>query len=190
MNQKYTDSSQTELWQQLIKEAAEFNGVPLDEELESYLVFLLMRHLQDADLATRTMAVEYLTGMQSQGQQRLEQMRDVGDQCLLYSGLFPEIAERRQVTVSYYVNMGRTAYLQLSELTQNTIALMYNHLAESFVALMDTLQAIRCLGQQDADFARLEPLKAYEQWQKQTQRHARRQFGDAIPVNVDSKIKH
>ena len=187
--------TQTEIWQDLVKQAADYSGVQLDEELESYLVFLLMRHLKDADLATRTMALKYLTGMQSQGDHRLEQMRDVADQCLLTSGLFPERAQRRQVTVSYYVKLGRSAYLNLSELTQNAIASMYMHLAESFISLMDTLQAMRCIGNPSLELARLEPLKAYEQWQNQTQRHACRQFTDGFPVNIEqiginSKIKH
>lgn len=176
------DWSSTALWQQLVRDAADYNGIPLDEELESYLVFLLMRHLQHAHLAGKTMALEFLNGLQAPGRQRLDQMRDVGDQCLLFSGLFPGRAQRRQVSVDYYIKLGRTAYLHLADMTQHALAAMYNHLADSFIALMDTLQAMRCLGRQDPDFARLEPLLAYEHWHNKTQRHASRQFADGIPV--------
>lgn len=158
-------------WQELVKEAAEYNGVNLDEELESYLVFLLMRYMEETSLASKVMALEYLRGAQQHGAERNESMRDVGDQCLLFSGLFPKLAERRQVKISYYVKLGRSAYASLADLTQSAIAKMYANLADSFVSLMDTLLAIRYMNDR-ADG--LEPLLAYELWQDTQSRHAKR----------------
>jgi hypothetical protein len=149
-------------WHELVKEAEEFNGVNLDEELESYLVFTLMRYTQQPEMVSKIIAMEYLTGAQAFGSERQERMRDVGDQCLLFSGLFPNLARRRNVKISYYVNMGKSAYHTLSELTQQALASMYNNLSHSFVLLMDTLMAIRNM--HDAQ-TQLEPLAAYELWQ-------------------------
>ena len=186
----------TSQWRDLVKEAMDYNGVSLDEELESYLVFLLMRYMQETTLTSKVMALEYLRGQQSSGSQRNECMRDVGDQCLLFSGLYPQLAQRRLVKISYYVKMGRSAYASLSGLTQSAIANMYSHLAESFVLLMDTLQAMRCMN--DASM-QLEPLLAYELWQDTQSQQARRVLmsrqqksvvQNLLPLGDEKPIKH
>jgi len=118
-------------------------------------------------------------------------MRDVGDQCLLFSGLYPELAQRRQVKISYYVKMGRSAYASLSGFTQSTIASMYSHLADSFVLLMDTLQAMRCMNDRSMQ---MEPLVAYELWQDTRSQQARRVLlghkACAFTVIDENPIKH
>ena len=184
------EKTATQQWQALVKEAEELNGVLLNEELESYLVFLLMRYMQQPDLASQVMALEYLTGSQSQGSERQERMRNVGDQCLLYSGLFPHRAQRRHVKISYYVNLGQTAYQNLSELTQAALARMYDNLARSFVVLMDTLLAMRNL---DQNQLQLEPIVAYELWQDTRSQQAQQmlsQSGTSTLLDIDQLSKH
>ena len=180
----------TAQWQELVKDAESLNGVKLDEELESYLVFLLMRYTQQPQLGAKVMALEYLDGANSVGTLRHEKMRDVGDQCLLYSGLFPRLAERRRVKLSYYVNLGRSAYHTVSESAQNAMARMFGQLADSFVELMDILQAMRCVSKQSND---MDVLAAYELWQSTNSQRARQIImgaGQGIPVRETSRHKH
>ncbi|MDH5572364.1 MAG: hypothetical protein OEY89_11400 [Gammaproteobacteria bacterium] len=146
-------------WQKLVNDAEELNGVRLDEELESYLVFTLMRFTQRPEMAARIMALDYLDAMLQAGSISHEQMRDVGDQCLLLAGLFPDRAQKRRVKVSYYVDLGRSAYRHLAESLVNMTTL-YRHLATQFIPAMDTLQAIRVLGDQQA----LDPMMAFDLW--------------------------
>ena len=159
-------------WQALVAEAEELCGIKLDEELESYLVFTLMRYLRRPEMAHRILALDFLEALQSSRQQRSQVLRDVGDQCLLVSGLFPRQAERRRVRVSYYVDLGRSAYQNLAESLTKT-AQLFEHLAEEFIAAMDTLQAIRVLGQQGSG---LLPVEAYELWQDTASRQAYEQL--------------
>jgi hypothetical protein len=190
MSQLELEKTTTEQWQALVKEAEAFNGITLGEELESYLVFLLMRYMQQPELASKVMALEYLTGSQSQGSEREERMRDVGDQCLLYSGLFPNRAESRHVKISYYVKIGQSAYQNLSELTQAALARMYNNLARSFVVLMDTLLAMRNMNQ---DQLQLKPIVAYELWQDTRSQQAQQvltRAGTTALLDVDVVTKH
>lgn len=190
MSQLEIEKTATEQWQALVKEAEALNGITLDEELESYLVFLLMRYMQQPDLATRVIALEYLTGSQSQGSEREERMRDVGDQCLLYSGLFPNRAESRHVKISYYVNIGQSAYQNLSELTQAALARMYSNLARSFVVLMDTLLAMRNVNQSQLQ---LQPIVAYELWQDTHSKQAEQvltRTGTTVLLDVDVLTRH
>lgn len=150
----------TAQWQKLVKEAEIENRIQLDEELESYLVFLLMRYTEKPEMAAKVMALEYLRGMQINGSHRQVQLRDVGDQCLLFCGLFPRRAERRRVRIGYYVDMGRSAYHSVSEASQKAMAIMFAHLSERFVELMDTLQAMRSLHSSKNEL--LDPLSAFE----------------------------
>lgn len=148
-------------WHALVTEAESAAACPLPEQLESYLVFLLMRFSNRPEIADKVLALEYLHAVLAEGQLQKNNLRDVGDQCLLYSGLFPQQAERRRVRVSYFVDIGRTAYQQLSGQLANSYAGLYANLSQGFVDLMDVLHAIRRLG---STFACLEPLPAYELW--------------------------
>ena len=166
-------------WQALVSEAALAADCKLDQDMESYLVFLLMRFTTRPEMAERVMALDYLESLNTSGSQRFEQLRDVGDQCLLYSGLFPAHAARKHVSVDYYVGMGRTAYHQLSEVLQHSIAALYQQIAFGFVHLMDVLHAMRAM---DAEH-RLEPVLAYDLWEKTGSRFAER----VVRGSVDSQ---
>lgn len=182
-----TDASSTAQWQDLVKEAEAQCHIQLDEELESYLVFLLMRYTQKPEMAAKVMALEYLRGMQANGSHRQSQLIDVGDQCLLYSGLFPKRAEKRRVRISYYVDLGRSAYQCVAEASQRTMAQVFSHLSSQFLELMDTLQAMRTLN--GGIKASLDPLEAYELWNDTSSQRARTVLGQhtvAIPVKVHS----
>ena len=94
-------------WQALVQEAQSACDRCLDETLESYLVFLLMRFASRPQCMARIMAEDYLNSQTLTGEQRAGMLREVGDHCLLFSGLFPQLAERRLVRVSYFVNIGQ-----------------------------------------------------------------------------------
>jgi len=145
MSQIYPAHTVTGAWHQLLQDAGDSCHFSMDEEMQSYLVYMLMRHTQDIDIADNVMANRYLQGLQSQGQQAIEQMRDVGDQCLLYCGFFPERCSRRLVKTRYYMDLGRSAYADLSERMKQGYATMYQKLAQHFGALMDVLLAMRLL---------------------------------------------
>jgi hypothetical protein len=65
------------------------------------------------------------------------------------------------VSISYFVNLGRSAYMQLSGLLDHGWALVYGHLSEAFVVLVDILHAMRELDGHPA----LTPIEAMELWQ-------------------------
>jgi hypothetical protein len=175
-------------WHALVNEAQAACQCNLDEPLESYLVFLLMRFAERPDLAGRVMALEFLQAQQETGQITM-QLRDVGDQCLLFSGLFPQLAERRLVKVSYFVGIGRSAYDQLASLVDRRSDRLYGRLAEAFVAIMDVLQAMRGLSGE----AVLQPLAAAELWADTGSQSALRSLSattDSLPVSHHPHRKH
>ena len=129
-------------WQALVHEAQTACGCHLVETLESYLVFLLMRFARQPHCTARIMAEDYLNSQLLRGEQRADRLREVGDHCLLFSGLFPQLAERRLVRISYFVTIGRSSYQQLSAVLDRGWSTVYRHLSEAFIVLMDVLHAM------------------------------------------------
>jgi hypothetical protein len=145
------------LWRDIIHEAEATCEILLNEDLECYLVFLLARYTNKPEVLKQIMASELLEGLKLTRNKREIALQDVGDKCLIFSGLFPNMAEKRMVKVSYYVGIGQSAYDTLSK-KRNDI---YYLLAKQFVSLMDVLQSIR---QYSKEFPDLAPLQAYDLW--------------------------
>lgn len=169
MDKLITSSTSTTQWQNLVTEASRICKFSLSEELESYLVFLLMRFVTSPQMAQKVMGVEFLTSINRAGSLRSLALRDVGDQCLLYSGLFPGRARRRLVRVSYYVNLGKAAYASLAESSKYSDSGLFSTLAVRFVNLMDILQAMREINH---NATVLDPLMAEELWHDTGSEHA------------------
>ncbi len=155
-------------WQALVKEAESAGRLVLPEDLESYLVFLLMRFMERPELAKSVLAMEYLWAFDSPVLQAVR-LQDVGDKCLLLAGLFPEQAARKRVQISYFVALGQGAYSAVASLSKIEMAKLYQALQQGFVELMDVLHVIRELAGQ-----RLTPLQAESLWSEVKSPHALR----------------
>ncbi|MGA7800061.1 MAG: hypothetical protein WCC36_04555 [Gammaproteobacteria bacterium] len=189
MKQLVLEPTSTAQWYALVNEAERARDCKLDETMESYLVFLLMRFATRPDMAARVMALDYLNGMSARGRLQVEQLRDVGDHCLLYSGLYPRRVERRAVRLSYFVGLGRSSYHQISHLLHHGGAQVYEQLADMFVTLMEVLHAMRALD----GHAVLDPLSAAELWQDTGSRGARQalqEVTDGTPVPSGTRRPH
>lgn len=144
-----TDISQ---WYALIHEAQVSAQIRLDENIESYLVFLLQRFSQTPQLLESVMATDFLEAMQTGGKRQIEFLRAVGDKSLLLCGLFPGIATRRHVSIDYYTGMGRSAYLTISERQERPLSELYFQLSECFLGMQKILQSLR------SEYHQIEPL--------------------------------
>lgn len=135
-----TDISQ---WQALVNEAQVATRLILNENTESYLVFTLMRFSQGPELIESVVAMDFLESWQKPRQMQLELLRDVGDKSLLFCGLFPGMAERKHVSLSYFSDLGQAAYLTAGELHEDTFGELYLQLSDEFLRLQQILQAMR-----------------------------------------------
>lgn len=151
------NSTPLALWYDVVHDAERSCDIVLAEELESYLIFLLMRYLNKPEMAKKIMASEFMKAAQQQLAVKQLLLQSVGDECLLFSGLFPQIAEKRRVKIAYFVKIGQSAYLGVSQQSND----LYDHLAQHFVVLMDILQTVRQFAQESPD---LLPLQAYDLW--------------------------
>jgi hypothetical protein len=138
-----TDVPQLALWTDLVHEAEHGAATRLDEELESYLVFLLMGHTRDVQLGRNAVALDYLLARAESGTRLKQELRDVGDRCLLLAGFYPEQAERRLVSIRYFLDVGSRAYDELANVLRAGIADLYDHLAQAFAHLVRVLMELR-----------------------------------------------
>lgn len=172
MGMVITDSSLA-VWHDLVQSAENRCSLHLKDELESYLVSLLMRYLNKPEVAKKVFAVALMEALQQQEYLRTQGLLDVGDQCLLYAGLFPRSAEKKRVKVVYFVDIGRAAYSAVSKTTND----IFSSLSMDFVVMMDILQSIGL-------HPDLLPLEAYEQWNELGSKRSLqilREYSNAIP---------
>lgn len=145
MFETFRNGTPAEVWQALVQEAGERTGRPLDESSESYLVFLLLRYQREPWLLSHVVGVEWMEAQTRVGSARADGLRDVGDRCLVVAGLFPGLAERRRVSVDYFVDIGRSAYQGVADASRQAYATLYRQLSRSYRDLVDTLNAMRSL---------------------------------------------
>lgn len=171
------------LWRDIIHEAESICAITLKEELESHLIHLLTRFTNKPEIMKQIMASEFLNGVNLPAHQREFALQEVGDKCLLFSGLFPELAQKRHVKIGYFVNLGRAAYSNVSRVGDD----LYDLLAKHFVPMMDTLQSIRVYS---AEFPDLLPIQAYELWNETGSKRALKVlqlYTKATPVSTPSR---
>ncbi len=138
----------TAQWYACIHEAEQDTKLLLNEELESYLVFLLMRFIKGTTLINSIIAFDFMSGLQATKERKMQLLRDVGDKSLLFSSLFIEMAKRKRVSNNYFIDMGKAAYLSVSDLSLSSSAKLYFELSQQFTKMQQILQAIR--GQSDS----------------------------------------
>lgn len=131
-------------WYALIGEAELKSDIMLSDTVENYTALLLVRFTGQAELAESIIAVDFLEALNFKGKKQREKLQMLGDKCLLLSGLFPDIAERKCVTIDYFVSMGQNAYQQRHNLGRhNQEDELYRELNENFSPIIQVLDAMR-----------------------------------------------
>lgn len=145
MIEAFRHGTPVEVWQSLVQDAYERTGRRLDESSEAYLVFVLLRYQADNLLLSHAYGMDLLQADELVGSARVDALRDVGDRCLLVAGLFPGLAERRRVSVDYFITIGCSAYQGVADAARQAYAALYEQLARSYRELVRTLNAVRSL---------------------------------------------
>ena len=130
-------------WHALVNEAQASSRLILNENTESYLVFLLMRFVQEPQLLDSVVALDFLHALSATRRGKMALLRDVGDKSLLFSGLFSEMAQKK-VSLNYFIDLGQAAYLSVGELhDEPQSAGLYYELSHEFLTMQRILQAMR-----------------------------------------------
>ncbi len=133
------------IWYHVVKDAHRESGYQYNEDVENYLVITLEKFLTENEFASETVALRLLDNINLENITQGERLREVGDECLLLSGLFPERALKRNVSLNYYIGAGRQAYKTLSHQSAESFhnPVLFDLLSKHFVGLMDILHLIR-----------------------------------------------
>jgi hypothetical protein len=181
-------STMTAQWHALILEAQQACSIQLKEDLEAYLVFLLMRFTGEPSLASSVLGMDFLQSLhQSEHHLQYHQLKDVGDKCLLFAGLFPGRAIKKRVKLSYYVKLGQTAYSTLSHCLSMQEELFIK-LCLEFPNLMDVLQSMRETSSSAVDL--LQSLELWHETGSQLSWQRLVEARNALPVINPKKSVH
>jgi hypothetical protein len=172
-------------WHALVTAAEARSACCLAASLENYLVNLLVRYARDGQLAV----LSHRKGMLlEQGPENAAQLRELGDQCLLFAGMMPEQAHRWGLPLRHFVEAGRNAYRRLAD---TGVGAQFMELSDAFVSVMDVLQAMRELDQTPAQ---RDLLETYEQWRTTGSQRAFQllcaESAASLPVLTGSRIRH
>jgi hypothetical protein len=166
-------------WQALVVEAESQAAIHLPHELEAYLVLLLSRFCQADQLGDTVIALSFLEAQQASGHLRLSLLHDVGDKCLLFAGLYPQLAARRRVNLQYFIQLGQGAYRILGEPKKTSMGLLFAELSKAFIPLMDVLLYCRAFNQLN-----LTPIEAWDLWSE-----TQSQYAKALVMNWTERSK-
>ena len=121
-----------------------------------------MRYTNNAELGADIVALDYQHSAACEGWHQKIILRDIGDKCLIYTGLFPGYAQIRHVGTGYFINIGQSAYGRLSELHTQLERDLYATLSHNFTHLTDVLQSARKIHKHiDPNFHYIDSSKRY-----------------------------
>ena len=180
---------------ELLADACVKRQVETKPSVQSYLVNLLNSFLRTDSLymnseengkkANLSLATLYLTAVNSQDQQRINLLKRLGDVSLYISGFFGDSFKRKIIDLDYYVEMGETAFLTLSDETEQDLSsAVYKVIAKQFTSLVDVLTLIsqKCSIQGTDDILRL-----YDKYLLLNSELAKDQLVDLGILNLNQK---
>ena len=125
--------SETARWHALIGRAEYFAHELLPHNIEDYLVRLFMRfNQQETPLAAEFSRAKQLTAID-------DKLQNLGDQCLLLCGFYPEAAVEYGVSLDEFASMGREAFQKLATSRDNENSIIFEFLANNFVQVSELL---------------------------------------------------
>ncbi len=135
-------------WVDFVRNGEQKIGQDLTEEMESFLVFTLMRFMRRTDLFSVVLALEFLNASSEYtGHNKERVLSEVGDISLILAGLFPERTKRLNVSPSYFVEIGRMAFKDLATSFERrkveSYANLYHNVCDGFPFMAKVLLSAR-----------------------------------------------
>jgi hypothetical protein len=140
--------SAKEYFHQSLQEALLERKIETYPVVQNYLVTMLEYYLLTDNLfkeenssgkkTHETLAEMMLKASSSTPRVRIELLKKLGDTALYISGFFGDSLQRKIVDVDYYIDMGSTAYISLSEqVYEDTSSQLYREIARKFNGFVD-----------------------------------------------------
>jgi hypothetical protein len=156
VSQLVSVGSLKEFFRTLIIDATKRRNVSLEEVTEFYVVNLLSDYAESEKLFTQEsegkkqsepLALIYHRALQQERDEKIRTLRRLGDQSLYTAGFFQESLKGTLVGPGYYMEMGKTAYGAVAELSgTSSFAHVYTELKTKFHLLVEVLEEIAARG--------------------------------------------
>lgn len=120
---------------QVILSAEHQAGIQLDQETEAYAVHLFARYIDRPTINQNPVCIKFLESLSKPKKVKCEELRAVGDECLLIHGL--ELGKPRWPNNKYYREMGQMAYVTIAKTDAGErfferLALQFDQLGDIF----------------------------------------------------------
>ncbi len=157
------NASLAEFFHDRVSEAIRNQRVDTSEPTECYLVSLLADFTKsppdDEPLALK------LAHAVSSPDERVRQLKDVGDTSLYVSGFFSDSLQRKLVDVDYYIQMGGAAYSELARYFRGNphsvvFGAVYDELGAKFPRFVDVFAEVS----ERTMTSNLDLVQLYERW--------------------------
>jgi hypothetical protein len=133
--------------------------------------------MQNLNLGQEPLAIKLLeTSNEKVSKHSFVKFRDLGDECLLLTGLFPNMG-RNKPDLYYFIDLGKSAYTSCALASNSGSSELFMQLASNFTYLMDLLQNSNIEHIQDY-YNKKTPLELYSMASRTNSIHAKKNFNN------------
>ena len=178
-------------WRALLTEAQHTARRYLPPLVDDYVIRLLYRAVGQPNRHVGEDARAVLERMAREDALRQIDFATIGDQSLIFGGLFPEQAIAKGIPLAYFIHAGCNAYREYSTVARDASRReLFTALADHFVPAIDALHTLRGLQQNSPC---IDALNAYQLWTETGStyaRHVLRQVTSALPSGAETRVRH
>lgn len=158
----------------IVSEKEKNAKIELSDYSKLYLMNLLKGLIEKNDFFYRdiigndALAEAFMKALSEELLKKVQKIKAVGDLCLIYSGLFPDMLNKKLVDVDYFIQLGKVSFLTLHRIyvTMNSLSDLKNLYYSIF---LDFLKLVTVMIEISKSFKLIDQnnlLKVYERWQK------------------------
>jgi hypothetical protein len=163
-----------EFFREKLQEALARQNLHIHEELEFYLVTLLCNFIcpnkistihGEMDLLDTPMALLLKTALESPAEHQYKLYKSIGDASLYMAGYFQDSFSEKTVSSQYFMDLGASAYLTVSTLSESKSGLpprVFRNLSAAFPDFVELVADVADSLLQDTQGL----LATYSRWQK------------------------
>ena len=158
-DQIFLGKSAHEYFREMVTDVVSHRRIKIQEITEFYLVDLLAKFLEsehlfvqqaDGSIDSEPLAFMLMKALESEREQRFQQLKRLGDTSLFVSGFFGDSLANSLVDVDYYIAMGGRAYDALKDASRGgtgKLDVLYGELSDKFGTFVDIFAEISELSQ-------------------------------------------
>lgn len=175
--QEIAKANLLEFFMERVREALQNQKLQAPAGVEFYLVNLLKDCIKSEELHKKPLALMMGDALEADFHRRIRILKQIGDLSLFTVGFFPDSIKRQLVDIDYYVQMGGTAYGNLSQIMSREPAFgeIFTELSTRFIHYVDVLSEV---SEKSDLLTDRDLLQIYETWLKTGSERAKQRLSE------------